>query len=112
METWLKTWTYNLSFGIEAAAALMLGIAVAISVCQVFGVFFRNVDGAEERDVIRIRLGRWLALVLEFEIAADILRTTITPTWNQIGQLAAVVILRTFLNYFLQRDIEKTALRK
>jgi uncharacterized membrane protein len=112
MEVWLKTWTYKLAFGIEASAAVMIGVAVIISVYQVFSVFFRNVDGVEERDNVRIRLGRWLALALEFEIAADILRTTITPTWNQIGQLAAVVILRTVLNHFLQKDIEKAALHK
>ncbi len=50
-----------------------------------------------------------VALGLEFELAADVLRTTITPTWNEIGQLAAIIVLRTVLNFFLQREIDKAA---
>jgi uncharacterized membrane protein len=112
MELWLKSWTYSLSFAIEAVAALLIGVAVIISVVQILRSFRSQLDGVEERDAIRLRLGRWLALALEFEIAADILRITITPTWNQIGQLAAVVILRTVLNFFLQSDIEKAGLKR
>jgi Protein of unknown function (DUF1622) len=54
-----------------------------------------------------LTLGRWLAAALEFELAADILRTAITPTWNDIEQLAAIAALRTALNYFLAKEIEK-----
>jgi uncharacterized membrane protein len=58
------------------------------------------------RDVWR-RLGVWLLLGLEFELAADIIRTAIAPTWTDIGQLASIAAIRTFLNYFLESDIEK-----
>jgi uncharacterized membrane protein len=44
---------------------------------------------------------------LEFELAADIVRTVVTPTWVDIGQLAAIGAIRTFLNYFLEKDLEK-----
>lgn len=47
----------------------------------------------------------WLVLALEFLLAADILRTAITPTWNDIGQLAAIAAIRTFLNYSLSHDL-------
>jgi uncharacterized membrane protein len=40
-------------------------------------------------------------------LAADILRTMITPTWDQLGQLASIAVIRTFLNYFLEKDLEK-----
>jgi uncharacterized membrane protein len=46
-------------------------------------------------------------VTLEFELAADILNTAVTPTWNEIGKLAAIATLRTALNYFLQRDIDQ-----
>ena len=52
---------------------------------------------------------RWLAIALEFELAADILRTAVTPTWTEIEQLAAIATLRTALNYFLAKEIEKEA---
>ena len=51
-------------------------------------------------------LGQWLAVGLEFELAADILRTAVTPTWNNIEQLIAIAALRTGLNYFLEREID------
>jgi uncharacterized membrane protein len=53
------------------------------------------------------RFGVWLLLGLEFELAADIVRTAIAPSWNDIGQLAAIAGIRTFLNYFLEKDIER-----
>jgi uncharacterized membrane protein len=46
-------------------------------------------------------------LALEFDLAADILRTAVAPTWNDIGQLAAIVVLRTALSFFLRLKIEK-----
>jgi uncharacterized membrane protein len=46
-------------------------------------------------------------LGLEFELAADIVRTAIAPTWNEIGQLAAIALIRTFLNFFLEKDLEE-----
>ena len=55
---------------------------------------------------IRLSLGRSLALALEFLLAADIVRTAVAPTWEDIGKLAAIAVIRTGLNYFLQRDIE------
>jgi uncharacterized membrane protein len=47
----------------------------------------------------------WLVLALEFLLAADILRTAISPTWTDIGQLAAIAAIRTFLNYSLSHDL-------
>ncbi|MEH1056737.1 DUF1622 domain-containing protein [Micromonospora sp. CPCC 206171] len=54
---------------------------------------------------IRLSLGRFLALGLEFQLAADILRTAVSPTFDQIGQLAAIATIRTALNFFLRREI-------
>lgn len=59
------------------------------------------------RKEVWLRFGVWLLLGLEFELAADIVRTAISPTWNDIGQLAAIGAIRTFLNYFLEVDLDK-----
>ncbi|MEH1101612.1 DUF1622 domain-containing protein [Micromonospora sp. CPCC 205561] len=56
---------------------------------------------------IRLSLGRFLTLGLEFQLAADILRTAVSPTFAQIGQLAAIAAIRTALNYFLGREIRQ-----
>ena len=63
------------------------------------------------KERVRLRLGRWLAVALEFELAADVLRTAVAPTWDEIGQLAAIVVLRTLLNFFLQKEIDKAEAR-
>ena len=56
---------------------------------------------------VRLTLARYLALAIEFELAADILATAIAPSWNQIGKLGAIVVIRTGLNYFLMRDMKE-----
>ncbi|NUW07051.1 DUF1622 domain-containing protein [Streptomyces sp. CAI-21] len=55
---------------------------------------------------VRLSLGRFLALGLEFQLAGDVLRTAIAPSFDQIGQLAAIAAIRTGLNFFLGREIE------
>jgi uncharacterized membrane protein len=62
-------------------------------------------DGRRKR--VFGRFGVWLLLSLEFQLGADIIRTAISPTWMQIGQLGAIALIRTFLNYFLEKDLEK-----
>jgi uncharacterized membrane protein len=60
-----------------------------------------------ERKAAWRRLGTWLLLGLEFELAADIVATVVSPTWQDIGELAAIALVRTFLNYFLELDLER-----
>lgn len=54
---------------------------------------------------IRLGLGMFLALGLEFLLAADILRTAVSPTFHDLGILAAIATIRTALNFFLGREI-------
>ncbi len=60
---------------------------------------------------LRLELGRSLALALEFLLGADILRTAVEPTWDEIARLAAIAAIRTGLNYFLQRELVQEAQR-
>ncbi len=60
-------------------------------------------DGRRE---VWTRFASWIVLSLEFALAADIVRTAIAPTWDDIGRLGAIAVIRTFLNYFLERDLE------
>ena len=53
----------------------------------------------------------WILLALEFALAADIADTAVSPTWEDIGMLAAIATIRTLLNFFLARDLEKAAQR-
>ena len=66
----------------------------------------------DAKEAVRLKLGRWLAVALELELGADILRTAVAPTWTEIGQLGAIVVLRTALNFFLQQEIDKAEARR
>ena len=57
-------------------------------------------------NLVRLTFGSWLALALEFQLGADIVATTISPTETNLIQLAAIALIRTFLNIFLAREIE------
>ncbi len=114
-----KQVTLWLANGVEAAAAIVIGLAAIEATFGSLILFLpghrnRAVPGStgDAKEVVRLRLGRWLAVSLEFETAADILRTAVAPTWNEIGQLAAIVVLRTALNYFLEQEIEKAEARQ
>ena len=112
MVTALKQLTVYLAGGIEVAAAIIIGFAAIEAVLRALPLLIpRPTPLHDEVEIIRLRLGRWLTLAIEFELAADILRTAVTPTWNDIGQLAAIVVLRTVLNYFLQREMGKAESR-
>jgi uncharacterized membrane protein len=54
----------------------------------------------------RITFGSWLSMALEFQLGADIVATTTTPSGPNLIQLAAVAVIRTFLNVFLARELE------
>lgn len=113
MLSFFKQWTTYLAGGIEAAAALLVAVAALEAMLRAIPLLFTKEDPAnEEKEAVRLRLGHWLTVAIEFELAADILRTAVAPTWNIIGQLAAIVVLRTVLNYFLQQEIARTARRK
>jgi uncharacterized membrane protein len=64
-------------------------------------------DSVQLNEAIRIKLGSYLVLALEFFISGDIVKTIITPTWQSLGILGAIVVIRTVLSYFLTKDLKK-----
>lgn len=110
-EEFSKQSTLWLAQAIELCAGLLIGLAAMQATWRSLQLFFSRLGPATDTEEVRLTLGRWLGLALEFELAADILRTAVAPTWNEIGQLAAIIVLRTALNYFLQREIDTAAQR-
>lgn len=96
-----------LKFGFEAVSVLCIALGLVAILRQVLThhhqlyrpPFFE----------LRLILGSWLALGLEFQLGADILGTTIAPSFEALGQLGAIAIIRTFLNYFLSQELEAEA---
>lgn len=89
---------------VEAAGALVIFLGAAIAIVR-FVVIGTRSRSAEAFVPVRLGLGRFLELGLEFQLASDVLRTAIAPSFKEIGQLAAVATIRTALNYFLSREI-------
>jgi len=85
------------------AAVIVLGVAIAFTTYTLSELRIRPV--AYEH--VRLLLGRFLAVGLEFQLASDILGTAVSPTFDEIGILGAIAGIRTALNYFLAREIEK-----
>ena len=90
---------------VEATAALVITYATIEALVRLVPTLVGRGPPGQRREVWR-RLAVWLLLGLEFELAADIIRSAIAPTWTDIGQLASIAAIRTFLNYFLEADIE------
>ena len=83
----------------------MVSIGMPIAL-EVRGLVKRHTG--HERRMVWMNYGRWLIAGLTFQLAADILETSIRTSWEAIGQLAAIAVIRTFLNYFLEKDIIET----
>lgn len=91
---------------VEAAGAVII-FAGAVFAFGWFLVTAVRTRRSESFVPIRLSLGRFLALGLEFQLAGDILRTAIAPTLREIGELAAIAAIRTALNFFLSREIKE-----
>ena len=86
---------------------LMALAVVAYGTIEVFlrvvSTLFRPPDQHRVR-VQWLRYARWLVAGLTIQLAADIVETASAPSWDEIGKLAAIAAIRTFLNFFLERD--------
>ena len=107
MEEFFKGFAGIIALGVEGAAALIIAFGAAEAMYGILRSFFVSINKLGTRKEIWRRFGGWLLLGLEFELAADVVRTVIAPTWTEIGQLGAIAVIRTFLNYFLETDLEK-----
>ena len=94
-----------LKLGIETVGAVI----IALGIISAGWLLLKALAKRQTADftAIRLALARYLALALEFQLGADILSTAIAPSWEQIGKLGAVAIIRTALNYFLSREMKE-----
>ncbi len=105
MKELAKAITKYLSSTVEVIAAIVIGIALLKFLYKYVRHVFNPTDGITNQ-TIRIHFGSALTVSLELLLAADILATAIAPTWDDIGKLAAIAVLRTALNYFLERELK------
>lgn len=107
MEDAVRTAVDNVVPVIEALGAIIIAVGAVVAFVQwALGEVRPRIASYES---VRLRLGRHLALGLEFQLGADILATAVSPSWDEIGKLAAIAGIRTALNYFLTRELEHEA---
>lgn len=92
---------------VEAMAVLVVTYGAVEAFAKLIGLAISPGAGHGIRKAVWRRFGTWLILGLEFALAADIIATAVAPSWQDIGQLGAIAVVRTFLNYFLEHDLEK-----
>jgi uncharacterized membrane protein len=63
-------------------------------------------DGLDAR-IVWLRFARLLVAALTFQLAADIIETSVSTDWESLGRIAVIAVVRTFLNYFLERDVQE-----
>jgi uncharacterized membrane protein len=107
MEDLFREVSQGVALALEAVSVLMIAIGAIQALARILVPLLRR-DATQGRlRAAWLVLARWLVLGLEFMLAADIVRTAIAPTWDDIGMLAAIAVIRTFLNYFLERDMKE-----
>jgi uncharacterized membrane protein len=105
----MKEW---LIIATEAAITLTDWLALLVIVYATIEASIRVVPllfqaaSPKRRSSIWLRYARWLVAALTFQLAADIIESSITTNWESLARLGAIAIIRTFLNYFLERDVE------
>ncbi len=109
MKDWAEIITKHLSAVVEILASVVIAIALLQFIVRyALNIFQSNVETINQK--VRIQFGSSLALALELLLGADILATAIAPTWDDIGKLAAIAVLRTGLNFFLERELRTSGL--
>jgi uncharacterized membrane protein len=101
---WFETVSSYSTFVIDMMALFF----VAIGTVQAFvgGLEAMTRGDGKLRRRVWLRYGYWLVSALAFQLAADIIETAVSPSWEDLGRLAAIAVIRTFLDYFLVHDLE------
>jgi uncharacterized membrane protein len=87
----------------EISSVIIVGIGIGVALF----LFIRSVVLRQTQyNKLRLLLGRFLVVGLEFQLAGDIIGTAVAPSWEEIAQLAAIALIRTFLNYFINREVK------
>ena len=109
MKEWIAFLTDSAVVAIDAMAVLIIVAGtIEMFIACVRSIFAPSPTGRDLRDGY-VRYARWLMAGLTFQLANDIIISARAPSWDDIGRLAAIAFIRTFLNFFIERDIREAA---
>jgi uncharacterized membrane protein len=105
MESIVQEVALYVSLSIELIAIAVIGIGALVAVIGIANLRTQATTISADRLVWR-KFARWLVAGMTFQLAADIVSTSVAPTWDQVGHVAAIAGIRTFLSFFLDREME------
>jgi uncharacterized membrane protein len=103
----LSTIATLLKLILEAISIFCVAMGLVTALTKAFDNLFRTGRFIARPPSVRLKFGTWLAVALEFQLGADIVATTMDPTLQSLGELAILAAVRTFLNYFLAKELEE-----
>lgn len=106
MEAGLAHVARFVSLALDAVAILLLGLGTIEAVIGMLRVAIRGGTNHEKR-AVWLSFAQWLVASLTVQLASDIVGTTLHATWSELGRVGAIALLRTFLTYSLDRDVER-----
>jgi uncharacterized membrane protein len=89
----------------EFASVLIIAAGTVVTSYKVLQMI--RAPDLKKYNQARLTFSRYLVMGLEFLLAADIITTAIRPTWSDLGMLVVIAVVRTFLNFFLQREMKE-----
>jgi len=101
-----------LRLAVETTGVLIVALGIVIALWAFARGYLQHghaIATDQRFNRVRLVLARYLVLALEFQLGADILSTAIAPSWDAIGKLGAIAVIRTVLNYFLEREMKEEA---
>lgn len=101
-----------IALALDALAVLTVAAGALEALARVLGLCLRGAATPARVHAAFIGFGDWLVVALTFQLAADIVGTTIAPGWDELGRLAAIAAIRTFLTFFLDHDLARARARE
>jgi uncharacterized membrane protein len=111
VKEWLTVATEYCATIIEIMALFIIVAGTIEAFVSAAWAMLTRTGGHQRRD-IWLRQARWLVAGLTFQLAADVIETAVTTSWDAVGRIAAIAAIRTFLNFFLERDLREIRQRQ
>ena len=108
MEDLLHLYAHYVALGIEVIAITVIAWGALEAVIQILRVMSRAGTTNQDRRHVWLMFARWLVAGLTFQLAADLVNTSFEPTWDELGRLGVIAVIRTFLSFFLDRELADT----
>ncbi len=108
MEEVLHHFAHYVALGIETIAIVIIAGGAIEAVIDILRVVGRPGTTNQDRRHVWLMFARWLVAGLTFQLAADLVNTSFEPTWDELGRLAIIAVIRTFLSFFLDRELADT----